>query len=604
MHPLSQSDLFVKTYELASFIVPDMASAQQIAEKAFSEVEITVAGQQKRRYYKANDHYKVTWARLQLLQRLVFEHSERYERELAQSSPASVSEAMWWVWFIKHLARTSLKRNPFYVTLGLGRLLYTYTTAEVIKIYELLTNQQKEGMQYRRGKSVLLTEVLERFGPIIQLQNSNPGEELRLELHPTPAPYLIELALQSLIKFTPWGSKSLSDDQFAQLQAGDLLKDVLGLHRDPNPELTYNLTLLHTMFNPEALRKLTQILNLDDPHSRIGVPKFMLTTGSNHPSTGNQGGVPPLTQDQIKDSFKRIDRENKQRSMVAITRLSIWADSQEQATIDLSRGADRAYLKVSEATESISVWAVEDQKKVLLAKYYLSFDDEEIPEAMQECSIEIPNNQSVVFQVKLIKLNDETFQYGVKVIFRRASVFSRAFALGKSLLTARGGVQKMIMVGLMTCALSLSAWLVYNRSSVGPDVPNHVKQPPVLSPPVSNPPISKGVPIFDPNRVGLRKSVVIQFGAGQFEDQLKVALTKELAASLKVNVVTESGADLKLTLTRTSFGDGENILLELKTPDGKVVWSEKRVIFNQPDEASAQELARQFAKSLEKNFQP
>ncbi|HND20663.1 MAG TPA: hypothetical protein PLB18_14925, partial [Acidobacteriota bacterium] len=162
MNPLSQSDLFVKTYELAFFIVPEMASAQQIAEKAFSEVEITVAGQQKRRYYQASDHYKVTWARLQLLQRLVFEHSEGFERELVQSNPNSVSEARWLVWFIKHLTRISLKRNPFYVTIGLGRLLYTYTTAEVTKIYEFLTNQQKEGMQYRRGKSILFNEVLDR----------------------------------------------------------------------------------------------------------------------------------------------------------------------------------------------------------------------------------------------------------------------------------------------------------------------------------------------------------------------------------------------------------------------------------------------------------
>jgi hypothetical protein len=121
--------------------------------RALNKLQLAATAQGKRLYYRLTGRAdarkarsKVSMGEPHLLQRLVYVESEEYERRkeaAAQSpqltdgvSPARRTDLV--VYFIKHLVRITTKRNSFYVTLGLSRLLYNYTTPETMELYNLV----------------------------------------------------------------------------------------------------------------------------------------------------------------------------------------------------------------------------------------------------------------------------------------------------------------------------------------------------------------------------------------------------------------------------------------------------------------------------------
>src|SRR6266480_6257486 len=68
---------------------------------------------------------KVSLREEHLLQLLVYAESDSWERGSEYgTSPYPLTDEDMVIRFIKHLVQITLKRNSFYVTLGLGRLLY------------------------------------------------------------------------------------------------------------------------------------------------------------------------------------------------------------------------------------------------------------------------------------------------------------------------------------------------------------------------------------------------------------------------------------------------------------------------------------------------
>src|SRR5215813_2262163 len=131
-----------RAFQLAYFIHGDRETALNIAAEAFAKLEVAAAAQDKRLYYTPTGRAsraerfrtKVSVGELHLLQRLVYVESEPYERH-AEQSP---DEEDMLIYFIKHLVRITVRRNSFYVTLGLSRLLHNYSTAETMEMYNVL----------------------------------------------------------------------------------------------------------------------------------------------------------------------------------------------------------------------------------------------------------------------------------------------------------------------------------------------------------------------------------------------------------------------------------------------------------------------------------
>src|SRR5437868_12374912 len=119
-----------KAFQLAYFLHGERDTAKTIALNAMAKLETASNAQFKRYYYTPTgraenaraSRSRVSLNDLQLLQRLVFVESENFEREKEKS--AKVDQTSLLKFFVKHLVRISLKRNSFYVTLAVSRILH------------------------------------------------------------------------------------------------------------------------------------------------------------------------------------------------------------------------------------------------------------------------------------------------------------------------------------------------------------------------------------------------------------------------------------------------------------------------------------------------
>ena len=145
---ISRDEFPNRAFQLAYFIHRERRTAVEIATRALNKLQLAATAQGKRLYYRLTGRAdarkarsKVSMGEPHLLQRLIYIESEEYERqkEAASLDPQSHSETVparhsdLVVYFIKHLIRITTRRNSFYVTLGLSRLLYNYTTAETME---------------------------------------------------------------------------------------------------------------------------------------------------------------------------------------------------------------------------------------------------------------------------------------------------------------------------------------------------------------------------------------------------------------------------------------------------------------------------------------
>jgi hypothetical protein len=211
------SEAVEKAFRLAHFIHHDRCLAVHITAGALSRLEASVARQRKRRYYlpvrKART--KVSLDELQELQWLVFFESETWEKLQEQSDCASLCDADWVIRFVKHLVAITVGRSAFYVALGLGRLLYSYSTNETVDIYDLVrqdAERSKEEPYFRKQKTILMRGMKERFGEALRTCHASHGEERFVTRDDSAC--CAALVRQCLDMFTPWGTSCVLPERF------------------------------------------------------------------------------------------------------------------------------------------------------------------------------------------------------------------------------------------------------------------------------------------------------------------------------------------------------------------------------------------------------
>ena len=219
----SSENLLNKAFQLTCFILADREAALRVVTGALTKLEVAFAAQGKRLYYRPmgrlwsrrsqSNRFRnnISFNELHLLQRLIYVESEPFEvgQEQAKGS-AAVGEEDLVIHFIKHLTRKTVKRNSFYVTLGLSRLLYSYTTAETMDIYNAVIQDPervKNDYYYRSRKGVLMQELKQRFGDLINIGHGPRGEE-RFEADNNQGRF-VELVRECLSFFTPWHTPCL-----------------------------------------------------------------------------------------------------------------------------------------------------------------------------------------------------------------------------------------------------------------------------------------------------------------------------------------------------------------------------------------------------------
>src|SRR5688572_18993478 len=192
-NPAIRDVMLRQAFQLAYFIQGDRELAIRIATAAMSKLNTAVIAQDKRLYYKLSRSWlpgskpissrtKISLSKLHLLQRLVYLESEPYERQKERSQysgpNSEIDEESLIRHYIKHLVSITMMRNSFHVTLGVGRLLYNYTTAESMQLYDLIMQnpeRAKDNAYWRKRKARLMRELKDRFGDLLAVVRGSRG---------------------------------------------------------------------------------------------------------------------------------------------------------------------------------------------------------------------------------------------------------------------------------------------------------------------------------------------------------------------------------------------------------------------------------------------
>lgn len=530
MNSVSPDDLLNRAFRLGYFLHGERNVAVQIAVRAMNKLQLAATAQGKRLYYRLTGRAdtrrkarsKVTLSEPHLLQRLVFVESEEYERQKeraattqagADDQPARESDLV--IYFVKHLVRITTKRNSFYVTLGLSRLLYNYTTAETMELYNLIVQDPErvhDDYYYRSRKGVLLKEMKERFGALVCVVKGARGEE-RWQACEKRARHA-ELVRESLQWFMPWATPCVVPERFDPLT--DTIAELNFTGRHPDEEHEVEVNRIHAALHPDCYARLTTANGFDAPDERLELPHFFFSAGPDDPdATQTPRKPPPLSDAESRVINELLAQEAVRRKAAAVGLLRVMVDGVEQAQVDASRERAVQFF-VSEGAEVIEVYSADENGALLLATHLLNFNDS----AVQPSRITLEGGQRISFTVRVQRDADGAQATGAQVTIAYEEAARAAAASLRNLWTsvatsARGLTEgprawwKPAAVMATLALLLVGAWWLWSaRQGLQPEVVQNKPTPaPTVAPQVTprqevmpTPPPDSNTPPREPGR--------------------------------------------------------------------------------------------------------
>ena len=362
-----------KAFLLAFFLHGDRETAKLIATSAMNKLETASNAQFKRHYYTPTGRAdaarparsRVSLDDLRLLQRLVFIESEIFERE--KENKKKVSRESLLKFFVKHLVRISLKRNSFYVTLAVSRILHNYATADAMEIYNVVVQDPErvhDDYYYRSRKGVLMKEMKARFGDLLEIVRVSRGEE-RFQTDPQ-SENLTETATEALKFFTPWNSACAIPEKFDPFE--DVIKPFHFDKRAPDEEHRIEINRIHAALHPGCFAQLASALRLPPPEKKLEIPKFMRTENQAASDDNDWRNPPHLETNELRQIKDVLTAQAESRKAMTAGFLRVVVDGIERVQIDLAE-AGSAKFDLDEAAELIEIYAVGNSSETLLATH-------------------------------------------------------------------------------------------------------------------------------------------------------------------------------------------------------------------------------------------
>jgi hypothetical protein len=402
----ASNQIMERAFKLAYFILGEAEPSVRVAAQALSKLEVTVSAQDKRLYYNPAGRSKSPGLRtkvflneLHLLQRLVYLESEPYERRQEADDSRALCEEEMVIRFIKHLVRITLKRNSFYVALGINRLLHNYTTAEAMNIYNIVVqdpDRVRDDYYYRSRKKQLMREMQERFGELIRSLRGHRGEE-RFEQGDDQSKHL-DITEKCLKTFTPWDTTCVLPATIDP--TSDELRSLSFKSSDPDQEHPVELNRIHSVTHPSCYARLAGALRFDPPDRKLSVPRFFTNSGEQGGGPRrNRNEEPDLSLDDAAAIASALNQAAGRRRRVSAGMLSVTVDGTERARLD-TRSSRAVQLKVEEGAELIEVHARDKNGVVLLAAHLLEHDEVSAG-VVRTSSITLEGGQRLSFSVSL-----------------------------------------------------------------------------------------------------------------------------------------------------------------------------------------------------------
>lgn len=464
-----------RAFRLAFFLHGDRETAKKIAFGAMNKLETASTAQFKRHYYTPTgraENSKVTRSRvslsdLQLLQRLVFVESEAYEREKENGKKTSEKDLL--TFFIKHLVRISLKRNSFYVTLAVSRILHNYPTADAMEIYNVVVqdpDRVHDDYYYRSRKGVLMKELKARFGELLEIVKVNRGED-RFNSKAS-AKNSAETARECLKFFTPWNSSCAIPETFDPFT--DVIKQFYFDKTDPDEEHRTEVSRIHATLHPDCFNRLTQALNLSSPQDTMEIPKFMLTENQANFDDNDWRNPPPLDADELRLIKEILSAQAANRKAVSAGFLRVVADGSEIGKVDPAE-TNPARFDLGGDAELIEIYA---DGNTLLATHLLNFA--KLRKGEQTHSILLEGGQRITLElVPSLDEFGEVAEVTFGVSYAETSLRRRlALALLRTRAAIGNSFDQPILKPALTFGIVLltlaAGWFVFQKLDERPDV--------------------------------------------------------------------------------------------------------------------------------------
>ena len=458
--PESEDDLLDAAFELAHFIHADRQIARAICFEAMQRLEIAAAAQIKRLYYRPlrQGRFRASWGDRHLLQRLVYFQSEPWERLSESRDPESLTEEDLLLRFLKHLCQITMKRNSFYASIALGRIVHAYSTADTMGLYHAIAPEgceRKQSDYLRSRKAQLLDEVRTRFGDLLSIVRG-PHQEDRIETR-EPAAEKAAWVRECLRVLTPWAVPCWGQKEKA---SGGRRRNRFAPERD---EDSLEARRFHALFDPPCFAAVTRVARLADPASRLAIPRFQV--GGRPPAQGGRGGEDRstrLTPEERAEIQRRLSEEARRRRDAPTRFLRVLVDGQERARID-PRASTIARLSLEETAEMIEVRVAAPGGEIPLALHALTGAPEGQPEQAQVFSIALESGQSLSFRVEPAAGSPRAVEidYRETSAPRAALLAARraAWRIGEAARMAAGWAQQPVTLLLLLGAIGLSLYL-------------------------------------------------------------------------------------------------------------------------------------------------
>ncbi len=392
MNRASTEQVLNKAYRLAYFLHQDKGTAIRIVAAATLKLNVAMAVQSKRLYYNPVGRFsrgesrrtdgirnKTLFSDLHLLQRLIYVESEPYERQkerAAQVAPSDVpavgdpaTEEDLLVYFVKHLVRITTKRNAFYVTLGVSRLLHSYSTLETMEIYNAVIGEPervKDDYYYRSRKAVLMHEMYQRFGQLIRASRQRRGEE-RFETQQGTSEQR-SLMRECLRLFTPW------DTQCSVPRDFDPFKSVIAslASRSSADENEVEVNRIHAILHPDCFARLITAFGYGPPEERMELPRFF-SEQTNDQSPPRQRSAPAeLSAEELAEITHMLgEQAGRRRRSLPTDAIRIIVDGLERGRLNPAEESSISF-GVDEDAEIIEVKTMDQGRELLLATHLLT----------------------------------------------------------------------------------------------------------------------------------------------------------------------------------------------------------------------------------------
>ncbi len=335
----------LKAFELAQRLCPERSTALAVTRRAWAVVDVAVAVQDKRLYYRPRRRHggrelsrtKVFLCEAHLLQRLVCAEAEATATVDSQAGFTAI--------FLAAVVRRALERNSFYAALAVTRVLHDYRTREGMRLYADLVHdgaRVRSEDYWRSRKSQLMSELRQLYGERVELRYGMRGEERFVVVEDVEP--LVPLVEETLAALTPWGtpcvvpekSDSFRDGISPLAWSGDAGEDRREVER------------MHALVHPLCFQRLTCAAGLDAPAARLAIPRLLCSKGDD----GEVGRPAPLPLEEHEQAalFAEMEGRSRRRREAPNVCLSVLVDGIEQGRIEPERHAACRIAVGSDAT--------------------------------------------------------------------------------------------------------------------------------------------------------------------------------------------------------------------------------------------------------------